>query len=92
MTNNILLQGLGWLGFLGRPSVLEQLLLAGLVFVPLLLLRRRIPWLRRAQKLPVFLLGIVLAAALSASLGRRFGLALLLGQILLAYGALRLLE
>jgi small-conductance mechanosensitive channel len=92
MTDNILLQGLGWLGFLGRPSVLEQLLLAGLVFVPLLLLRRWIPWLRRAPKVPVFLLGVVLAAALSASLGRRFGLALLLGQILLAYGALRLLE
>ena len=92
MTNNILLQGLGWLGFLGRPSVIEQLLLCGLVFVPLLLLRGRIPWLRRAPQVPVFLLGVVLAAALSASLGRRFGLVLLLGQILVAFGALRLLE
>ena len=92
MTNNILLQGLGWLGFLGRPSVLEQLLLCGLVFVPLLLLRGRIPWLRRETQVPVFLLGVVLAAALSASLGRRFGLVLLLGQILVAFGALRLLE
>ena len=92
MTNNILLQGLGWLGFLGRPSVIEQLLLCGLVFVPLLLIRGRIPWLRRAPQVPVFLLGVVLAAALSASLGRRFGLVLLLGQILVAFGALRLLE
>jgi potassium efflux system protein len=92
MTDNTLLQGLGWLGFLSRPSVLEQLLVAGLVWVPLLLLRPRIPGLRRAPKTLVFLVGVALSAALSASLGRRFGLLLLLGQILAAYGALRLVE
>ena len=92
MTDNTLLQGLGWLGFLSRPSVLEQLLVAGLVWVPLLLLRPRIPGLRRAPKTLVFLVGVALSAALSASLGRRFGLLLLMGQILAAYGALRLVE
>lgn len=90
--NHILLQGLGWVGFLNRPFVLEQLLCAGLVFALVALLRRRQPWLRRAPRVLVLLMGVALATALAAILGRRFGLLLLLGQIIAAYWALRLVE
>ena len=90
--NHILLQGLGWVGFLNRPFVLEQLLCAGLVFALVALLRRRQPWLRRAPRLLVLLMGVALATVLAAILGRRFGLLLLLGQIIAAYWALRLVE
>ena len=92
MINQFLLQGLGWVGFLNRPFVLEQLLCAGLVFALVGLLRRRQPWLRRAPRLLVLLMGVVLATALAAILGRRFGLLLLAGQIIAAYLALRLVE
>jgi small-conductance mechanosensitive channel len=90
--NTILLQGLGWIGFFNRPHVLEQLLFAGVVFALLAIVTRRLPPLRNAPRLGVFLLGVLLAAALAAGLGRRFGLLLLAGQILAAYGLLRLLE
>jgi potassium efflux system protein len=85
-------QGMGWLGFLNRPFVLEQLLCAGLVFGLLLLFRPRQRWLRRLPRILVLLLGVGLAGALAASMGRRFGLLLLSGQILASYGGLRLVE
>jgi potassium efflux system protein len=90
--NMILLQGLGWLGFFNRPYVLEQLLCAGLVFALLALIRPRRLGLRTMPRLVLLLLGVGLAAVLAAVLGRRFGLLLLSGQILAAYGALRLVE
>jgi potassium efflux system protein len=90
--NPVLLQGLGWLGFLNRPFVLEQLLGAGLVFGLLALLRRRQPWLRKASRLQLLLLGILIATVAVAGLGRRHGLLLLATQILAAFGAMRLLE
>ena len=89
---DIVLQGLGWLGFLNRPFVLEQLLLAGLVYALLGLLRQGQPWWRSTPRLPVLLLGLVLATALAWALGRRFGLLLLGSQLVAAYWALGLLE
>jgi small-conductance mechanosensitive channel len=90
--NMFLSQGLGWIGFFNRPHVLTQLLCAGLVFALLVIFSRRMPGLRKAPRLLVLLLGVMLAAALAAGLGGRFGLLLLAGQILAAYGVLRLVE
>lgn len=90
--NLLLMQGLGWLGFLGRPFVLEQLLCAALVFALLAVFRRRQPWLRRAPRILLLLGGTALAMVLAALLGRRFGLLLLSAQILAALWILRLLE
>ena len=90
--NLLLMQGLGWLGFLGRPFVLEQLLCAALVFALLAVFRRRQPWLRRAPRILLLLGGTALAMVLAALLGRRFGLLLLGAQILAAFWILRLLE
>jgi small-conductance mechanosensitive channel len=90
--NMILLQGLGWIGFFNRPHVLEQFLCAGGVFALLAIVTGRVPRLRKAPRLVVLLLGVLLAAGLAAGLGRRFGLLLLAGQILASYGLLRLVE
>jgi len=90
--NHVVLQSLGWLGFLNRPFVLEQFLCAGLVFALMGLLQRRLPGMRRASRLLLLLLGVALATVLAALLGRRFGLLLLMGQIIAAYWVLRLVE
>ena len=90
--NSLLLEGLGWLGFLSRPFVLEQMFAAGVVFVVLALFRQR-GWLPRAlTPLILFLLGLLIAMALAALLGRRFGLLLLAWQILASFWAVRLME
>ena len=90
--NRLLLQSLGWIGFLKRPFVLEQLLIAGLVFALLAVLRRRERPLRRLSSLLVGLLGLLIAMALAAMTERRFGLLLLAWQILASFWALRLVE
>jgi potassium efflux system protein len=96
--NVVLLQIAGWLGFLNRPIVLEQLLFAGLAFGLLTLLRQ--PWpiltlpplIRRASALWVWMIALPLAMALAAAMGRQLGLLLLAWQILAAFWALRQVE
>ncbi|MFN9622811.1 MAG: mechanosensitive ion channel family protein [Cyanobacteriota bacterium] len=94
----ILLQVVGWLGFLNRPIVLEQLLFAGLALGLLALLRH--PWpgvtlpprLRRTSGLWIGLIGLPLAMALAVATRRHFGLLLLAWQILVAFWGLRQVE
>ncbi|MEB3334627.1 MAG: mechanosensitive ion channel domain-containing protein [Cyanobacteriota bacterium] len=90
--NSLLLQGLGWLGFLNRPFVLEQLLLAGLALALMGVLSRRAWWPRACTPLITSLLALLVAIALAALLHRRLGLLLLAWQILASYGLLRLVE
>jgi potassium efflux system protein len=96
--NAVLLQVAGWLGFLNRPIVLEQLLLAGLAFALLALLRQplpglsRLPWIRRATPLWIGMIGLLWAMALALATRRHFGLLLLSWQILVAFWALRQVE
>jgi small-conductance mechanosensitive channel len=90
--NRLLLLSLSWVGFLKRPFVLEQLLIAGLVFALLGFLRRRERPLRRLSSLLVGLLGLLIAMAVAAVSHRRFGLLLLSWQILASFWALRLVE
>ncbi len=83
-------QALGWLGYLQRPVVLEQLLLASLALVVAGSLRRRLP-----VPLPfaVRALPLLLLMALPLQLlGRPNGLVLLLAQVSLARIGLGLLE
>ncbi|MFN7678813.1 MAG: mechanosensitive ion channel protein MscS, partial [Cyanobacteriota bacterium] len=89
--NSVVMQALGWLGFLNRPFVLEQLLVAGLVFALLGHLRRRPRW-RGVPAVVVLLLGLLIAIAVAAALGRRFGLLLLAAQIQAAFLGLLLVE
>jgi potassium efflux system protein len=90
--NTLLLEGLGWLGFLSRPIVLEQMFAAAVVLLVLALVRQR-AWLPRAlTPLMLCLLGLLIAMALAALMGRRFGLLLLTWQILASFWALRLVE
>jgi small-conductance mechanosensitive channel len=90
--NRLLLLSLSWVGFLKRPFVLEQLLIAGLVFALLGFLRRRERPLQRLPALLVGLLGLLIAMAVAAVSQRRFGLLLLSWQILASFWALRLVE
>jgi potassium efflux system protein len=90
--NPLLAQGLGWLGFLSRPFVLEQALVAGLVFAGLGLLRRHWRRGRSVAPLVVCVLGLPIAMVVAAVAERRFGLLLLAWQILVALWALQLVE
>jgi potassium efflux system protein len=90
--NLLLQQTLGWFGFLNRPFVLEQLLLAGVVFGVLGLLRHRGPLLRRLPPLPFSLVGLAIGMALAVGIERHFGLLLLAWQILASFWVLRLVE
>jgi small-conductance mechanosensitive channel len=90
--NSLLLQGLGWLGFLDRPFVLEQVLLAGLILALMVGLRRRAWWPRALSPLVASLLALLIAMALAALLHRRLGLLLLAWQILASFWLLRLVE
>jgi small-conductance mechanosensitive channel len=92
MTDALLMQALGWLGFLNRPFVLEQLLLAGLAFAALAILRRSQPQWRSMPKAILVFLGLLIAIGVAAALRRRFGLLVLAAQIQAAFLALRLLE
>lgn len=90
--NNLFLQGLGWLGFLNRPFVLEQLLLAGLALALIGVLQRRAWWPWRFSRLFACLLALLIAMAVAALLQRRLGLLLLFWQILASFWLLRLVE
>ena len=90
--NPLMAQGLGWLGFLGRPFVLHQILVAGLVFAVLALLRRRWGPGRSLSPLILWLLSLPIAMAVTALQEGRYGLLLLTWEILLALWALQLLE
>jgi potassium efflux system protein len=87
----------GWLAFLQRSPVLLQLLLVGGLLLALLRLRRTRPrprW-RRLWTLPLvvpLLVGEGLIGLGLVGLGQRAGLVLLLGQLSLAWGLLRLVE
>jgi potassium efflux system protein len=90
--NTFLPMVLGWLGFLHRPIVLEQLLVAGGVVAGLTLLGRFLPQGSRLTRLGLGLVGLGIAMALLAVAGRRFGLVLLILQLLASLLALRLVE
>ncbi len=83
---------LGWLALLSRPDVLLQLVLVGLALAVALRLPQRLAWWHRlplgVAQLPLLLL----VGALLALAGQRWGLVLLVGQILATWLGLRLLE
>jgi hypothetical protein len=83
---------LGWLALLSRPNVLLQMGLVGVVLALTLRLPLRQTLLRRlplgVAQLPLLGLGGVLLALA----GQRWGLVLLVGQILATWLGLRLLE
>ncbi len=88
----------GWLAFLQRPAVLQQLLPVGLLLLALTRLRR-LPrgggcwgWLWDLPLVVPLLAGELLVLLVLLGLGQRGGLVLLLGQISLAWLLLRLLE
>lgn len=91
---DLLLEVIGWLGYLERPGVLLQV---GLVIGLMLLSHstRRSAWLRQRPALgatPLALAAVGLASAGLALAGAPYGLALLLGQLWLGWYGLRLLD
>ncbi len=94
---NLVLEILGWLTFLHRPSVLLQLLALAALALALVQLRRLppLPRLRLLWRWPasvLLLLGELLIALLLALAGQRLGLVLLAIQIHLIWIALQLVE
>lgn len=83
---------LAWLALLSRPQVLLQIGLVGLAVVVVLRLRQRWRALRRLPPGVLQLPLLLLAGALLALFGLRWGLVLLAGQILLAWQLLRWLD
>ena len=86
----LLLEGLGWLGYLERPSVLLQVLIS-LVVLMLCRLARRRHWQGRWPALVIPHLGQLLigvACLVLAAGGQPFGLAALLGLLWLGWSAL----
>ncbi len=86
----LLLEGLGWLGYLERPSVLLQVLIS-LVVLMLCRLARRRHWQGRWPALVIPHLGQLLigvACLVLAAWGQPFGLAALLGLLWLGWSAL----
>jgi potassium efflux system protein len=83
---------LGWLALLSRPEVLLQMGLVGVVLALTLRLTHRLAWLRRLPLGVVQLPLLVLLGVLLALAGQRWGLVLLVGQILAIWLGLRLLE
>lgn len=87
----------GWLAFLDRPPVVQQLLPVVLLLL-LLLQLRRFPgragrgWIGSLPLVVPLLLGEVLLGLALLAMGQRVGLVLLLGQISLAWLLLRLAE
>ena len=79
----LLLEVLGWLGYLERPEVLLQLalVLAALGFTRLAAQRQRLPHWAKALRMPLGFALLALALLLLAALGRPFGLAWLLGNL-----------
>ena len=90
----LLLEVLGWLGYLERPAVLLQALLVVALMVLDQELRRQ-RWPRRLPPLaltPLALACLALSSAGLALLGQPVGLALLLGQLWLGWYGLTLLD
>ena len=86
----LLLESLGWLGYLERPSVLLQVLIS-LVVLMLCRLARRRHWQGRRPALVIPHLGQLLigvACLVLAAWGQPFGLAALLGLLWLGWSAL----
>ena len=91
---DLLLQILGWLGYLERPSVLLQLLIV-LVVLAVCRLSRRRNWLQGPLALAMPHLGqllIGLACLVLAACGQPFGLALLLAMLWLGWSTLGLVQ
>ncbi|MFM2079480.1 MAG: hypothetical protein RLZZ219_162 [Cyanobacteriota bacterium] len=90
----LLLEILGWIGYLERPVVQLQLLIS-LALVLLSRQARRRRWLRRLPPLAIPHLGqlmLVLSCLLLAGLGQPFGLAGLLALLWLGWSSLGLLQ
>jgi potassium efflux system protein len=90
--NDLVLQGLGWLGFLHRPLVLRQLLCAGLAFLLLALLRRRFRAIGALSRLVSLTIGTALAMLLAVALRFNYGLLLLVAELLAGFWGLRVVE
>jgi small-conductance mechanosensitive channel len=92
--NTLLLEILGWLGYLERPAVLVQLLVSlGLMLISHQAGARR--WLRPLPAVAAPALGLsllALACLLLAVFNQPYGLALLLGQLWLGWLGLDLLQ
>jgi len=91
---NLLLEILGWLGYLERPAVLGQLLLVVVVIMASRQARKRRlikAWPREAYPVLGFAL-LALVGLTLAALGLPFGLALLLGLLWLGWFSLQLLH
>ncbi len=92
--NELLLEMLGWLSYLERPSVLLQLALAiGLTMLRNLAIHRRwLPRLRPQAHTPLALLGLATCCLLLALLGLPYGLCSLLGVLWLGWYGLNQLR
>lgn len=92
--NELLLEMLGWLSYLERPSVLLQLALAiGLTMLRSLAIHRRwLPRLRPQAHTPLALLGLATCCLLLALLGLPYGLCSLLGVLWLGWYGLNQLR
>ena len=92
--NDLLLEVIGWFGYLERPAVLLQVVLV----IALMLLSQRAKrrrWLKALPRLaitPIALAALALACGVLVLAGRPAGLALLLGQLWLGWYGLTLLD
>ena len=90
--NPLITEPLGWMALLARSNVAQQLALIALVWLTLPPLLLRFPRLRRLPLGLPHLLLLGLLAGLLALAGQRWGLVLLVGQILATWLVLRFLE
>ncbi|MFM7264751.1 MAG: mechanosensitive ion channel family protein [Cyanobium sp.] len=88
----LIVEPLGWLALLIRPDVLLQIALMVVVLLMLAPLLLRLPWLARLPRGMPRLGLLVLLGLLLAQAGQRWGLVLLVGQILATWVGLRLME
>jgi potassium-dependent mechanosensitive channel len=90
----LLLEAIGWLGYLERPAVVIQLLLViSLILITTLARTRRlIPRLPTSAYTPLGLLALAVAAWLLSLIGIANGLSLLIGRLWLGWYGLHLLH
>ena len=88
----LLSEPLGWSALLVRPEVALQVALIVLTLVVVAPVLLRLPWLARLPRGVPRLLLLVLLGLLLSLLGQRWGLVLLVGQILATWVILRQLE
>jgi potassium-dependent mechanosensitive channel len=90
----LLLEAIGWLGYLERPAVVIQLLLViSLILITRLARTRRlIPRLPTSAYTPLGLLALAVAAWLLSLIGIANGLSLLIGRLWLGWYGLHLLH